>query len=134
MSDNGQAEAEPAMMTREAGLRLPETLEELRQEFGGDTAPAVGHGDPRVRLRALQAHVDPPARRGELDGVRDQVPEDLLQARRVAQDGAGERLQRRRQRQALALGGAPHDVHRHLEDRRQLDELEVERELAADDP
>src|SRR2546430_1733210 len=67
-------------------LRLPEPVEDVRQEGGLDPLTGVAHGDLDVRVDALEAELDAPVPRGELDGVREQVPEDLLETLRIAGD------------------------------------------------
>ncbi len=50
--------------------------------------PVSVHGDLNVPVRPAQAHIDTAARRRELDGVREQVPDDLPQPVRIAGEGA----------------------------------------------
>ena len=56
--------------------------------------PCPGPGSPRG-VGAAQAQLHAAAARRELDGVGEQVPDDLLQAVGVAGDGHGRRLQDR---------------------------------------
>ena len=56
-------------------------------------APVSRDDDLDVALDARQAHVDAAAARRELDRVREQVPDHLLQPVRVAGDRAGVRIE-----------------------------------------
>ena len=66
---------------------------------------AVGHleADPVHESRDPDLHVA--AVRGELDGVRQQVPDDLLETGRVAADRAGPRRQVQLEVDPLRVGG-----------------------------
>src|SRR5258708_13844435 len=84
-----QAEAESALRAPARRVALLESLEDSGQDLGRDADAGIAHLDgDRVRLRA-RGDVDPAALRSELDGVGDQVRDDLLQARRPAPRGAG---------------------------------------------
>src|SRR5207237_7571148 len=77
-------EAESALRAAARRVALLESLEDSGQDLGRDADAGIAHLDrDRVRLRA-HGDVDPAALRGELDGVGDQVRDDLLQAGRGA--------------------------------------------------
>ena len=65
---------------REAAVHLHERLEHHVEHLGRDAAPRVAHVEARDTLRRLAAHRDAPFVVGELDRVREQVAEYLLQA------------------------------------------------------
>ena len=81
----------------------------------------------------LQHHLHAAARRRELDGVREQVPHDLLQAAGIAGDRSGQ------PDRGCAPAGCPwrrrpaHRLDRRLDDRERVERLHVEPELARDD-
>ena len=122
---------------RDAGAacaRCPEEgREHLREVALGDADAAVGYLQPRGGVVGVDPELDPASRRRELERVRDQVVENLSQARAVAVDQrcrvlddvesdlslCGKRLGGRR---ALAC------------DRGQLELLQLEHELAGVDP
>ena len=66
-----------------------ESLEDVRQIERRNAHAGVAHRDDHFLLLAVvdQVDGDRSARRGELDGVVDQVVDDLLQAMGVAADG-----------------------------------------------
>ena len=79
--------------------------------------PRVRHVDLRMRIRALDVHRDPAARGRELDRVREQVPDDLLQAGGVAGHGP-ERLASMLELEldALRLRRGAHALERRVDD------------------
>src|SRR5256885_627188 len=83
--DDGQSEPEAAVRARRAAVALAEALEDQRKELAGDALAGVGHGDAHgVALELVGADGDRAARRRELDRVREQIPDHLLQALGVA--------------------------------------------------
>ena len=97
-----QPEAQAADRARRRGVRLPEAVEHVRQEFGLDPDAGVGDGDLDVRRSRAPARPRPGRPSGELDGVGEQVPDDLLQPVRVPGDGAGQRVEQLAQRMPFA--------------------------------
>ena len=79
MADDRQAEAHAAVATARTGVALAETLEHVRQEIRLDAGPRVGDRDFHLRARPPQAELDGAAFGRELDRIREQVPDDLLQ-------------------------------------------------------
>ncbi len=70
-------------MPRARAVALPETLEHIRQQFGGDALPRVRHGQLDESLHAEQRHRDPPAVRREFDRIRKQIRDDLRKTIRI---------------------------------------------------
>ena len=111
MPRDGQAEAEAAVPARGAGVLLAEPVEDVRQELGRDAdAGVLDDHQHRGRLTRRSDH-DLATRRGELDGIGQQVPHDLLQARSVAGNGPDRRLDGDRQPHSLGVGGHAHGLH-----------------------
>ena len=83
-----QAQSQPAELTRHRLIRLLEGVEDLGHRRRVDADAGVGDGDLQ-RPGGVVVGVDGDVsvrrgRGGELDGVLDQVPEDLLESSRVA--------------------------------------------------
>src|SRR5204863_9920406 len=89
-------EAGAAVPAGAGAVRLPEPLEDVREEIRADALAGVADGEPGAVVDALERDADPPTARRELHRVRDQVPDDLLQALRVS-------LPRDRERRARGL-------------------------------
>ena len=82
---NGEPQAETAILARDRAAALLEGIENTRQQIGLDPDPGIGnlHHDrcPASSFRVRAVIVA--ARGREFDRVFDQIPKDLLQARRV---------------------------------------------------
>ena len=68
------------------GVHLPEPLEQMRPKRRIDALSRVPDDDFGLRIEMTQFDVDPAAGRGELDGVGQEIPDNLLQPVRVAGD------------------------------------------------
>jgi hypothetical protein len=130
----GQAEAKAAVCACRRVVGLAEPLEHMGQELGDDAPSRVAHGNLDRLSDASRGDFHATTRRGELDGVREQVPDHLLQARGVAHDLAFDRLEDACDRDALRLGGGVHRLERHLDHHAQLDSLHPQAQLARQDP
>ena len=95
-------------------------------------AARVAHPQHRVVALLRQRDVDFVARVRELDGVREQVPGDLLQAARVAGDERDAARRVDSQRDPARVGGRLDRVHRRLERHREVDRQHLEPHRAAD--
>src|SRR5262245_22300917 len=83
---------------------------------------------------ALHPQLDPPAFGRELDGVREKVPHDLLQTRRVAENLFWYLAEIGDERDALRLGRRAHRVERGFKRRDQINQTRLDPQLARDDP
>ena len=84
MPRNRQTKAEPAMLAGRATVGLPEAIEDERQEFGVDADPGVCHLDRHHVPAGRAANLDATALGRELDRIRHDIAEDLLQAFGIA--------------------------------------------------
>src|SRR5262245_56396674 len=82
---------------------------------------------------ALHPQLDPPASGRELDRVREQVPHDLLQTRRVAENKFWRAAEISDKRDALRLGRRAHRVERGFKRRDQINQTRLDPQLARDD-
>ncbi len=96
--------------------------------------PRVADGHFDVRVDALQPDLDTAAAAGELDGVGQQVPQHLPQTIGVARDRPDAGIEDGLDADALGVGGRLHRRDRVVDDHRQLDRLDVQADLARDDP
>ena len=97
--------AEPAMPPRRGRLRLPEALEDVGQELRRDADPGVGDRQLDVRVDPLETDLHLAASIRELDGVREEIPQHLLQPLRIARHPAGLRIENGLEPDALRVGG-----------------------------
>src|SRR5439155_23569141 len=105
--DNRQSETETAMSAREALVRLPEPIEHIRQELGGNPYAAIDDCDFNRRVHVTQLDFDTSALRREFHGVRQQVPEHLQQALAIAVNRTQVVTRVDDDRQRLRVGGGP---------------------------
>ncbi|MNG90304.1 hypothetical protein D3C79_491940 [compost metagenome] len=84
-----QAQAGAAVLAGDAGAGLGERLEDPRLGFFGDADAGVAHFQAHTADNGRQAHIHA-AEAGELEGVGQQVADDLPYPRGVAKHAAGE--------------------------------------------
>jgi hypothetical protein len=115
----GNRQAEAAGLTRRGGVLLTEALEDVRQEGLADPVAVVLHLHLQFPVRAMDVDLDPAALRRELDGVVDQVPENLLQTAGIRNHLVGRLFHRGDQLHALGVGGRLQTLHGGLENCRE---------------
>src|SRR5262245_25671966 len=134
VSDDGQADAQAAILARGRAVGLAKPIEDVRQKSGIDAYAGVRERDLDLALDAPEARFDAPAFIRELDGVREQIPDDLLQTVGVAEDHAVRRLNHLVQNDPFRFGAGPDDIDGGMKDVFDRDRLSVELEAAGDDP
>src|SRR5207237_9888465 len=105
-----KAQPKPAMLPRRAAVGLPKTLEDVRQKIRADALAIVADLKMHVRNVFKGANANLPTRRRKLDGVREQIPDNLLQAMRVAGDQCGMIAQLGFTLTPFRLGSRTHDI------------------------
>src|SRR6266481_4663859 len=93
VSHDGEPEPEAAVSAADRCLALSEAVEDERKELVANALARVADRDPRHRVAALEPDVDAAARRRELDGVGEEVPDHLLQATGIGRHGTEGRIQ-----------------------------------------
>src|SRR3954453_11118702 len=79
-----ETQTEAALRARGAAVSLPEAIEHVREKRGIDPDAGIGDGDLYAFVLLIHGDVDSSAARGELHGVRREIPDDLLKATRGA--------------------------------------------------
>jgi hypothetical protein len=97
--DNRQTEPQSAVDAGGRSIGLPERFEDVWQEVGRHPLSGVADLDLDAVLDTFQLDMDGAAVGRELDGVRQQVGHDLLEARAVSLDESEPRI---------GLGGDAH--------------------------
>src|SRR3982751_6540941 len=72
------------MFARVGAVGLAEAVEDMRQKVCADSLPRVAHDDLGAASLSRQCDAHLAAFGGELDSIRQQVPDNLLQAVGVA--------------------------------------------------
>src|SRR5207237_5130930 len=111
----------------------PTPLEDLRQERRLDAGALVGHRDPCARLHALEADPDSPVRRAELDRIREEVPDDLLQPIGIREDRSRVWIEEGIHLDVLRIGQPLDGLDCRLDDGDRIDLPALDPELAGDD-
>jgi hypothetical protein len=128
-----QTQAQPAVGACDRALGLHKAIEHVRNVLGAQAEAGVGHRNLRGAAEGLETHHDPAASRCELDGVIQQVGDDLLQARRVPVHRTGRVAHQEVEPHALRLGRDLRHVDCTLHHAREVDGLKVEQQLAGHD-
>src|SRR6516225_2327375 len=79
LTGDRKAQAEASSLARHPGVRLPEALEHVRQELRRYPDAGVADRDFHMRVDALEPDLDLAAAIRELDRIRQQVPQHLLE-------------------------------------------------------
>ena len=128
--DDGQAEARALA----ALVRLLVRLEDAMDVPGGNSRPVVSHRQLEMHPGPGHTHAHGSARRRELDGVADQIQDDLRQSVFVGRDGEIFSRRRRLQKHPVLLGLGAEHVEGTGHDLVQLDGVPLEREHAGPEP
>ena len=115
VANDGKPESEAALAPGRTAVALLEAFEDVGQQGRADALPSVAHCDLDVGANPFQQDLHAPALRREFDGVREQVPHDLLEAVGVARDDPGLGVEHRPQLDDFGLGCRPHDLDRCLD-------------------
>ncbi len=119
-----QPETRSTVLPRRAPVGLRERLEDRLPAVPGDADPRVVHGDPDtdpgiVGGAQSELHL---SGLGELDGIADEIVEDLLQSARVAAHGLGERgRERQGQLDLFRIRRAREELHHLFQGRAQVE-------------
>lgn len=70
IADDRQSDSQSSVHSCRKTSCLPETFENMRQEFSTDSNAGVTYTDVRPSRRVFQPHLDCTALAGELDGIR----------------------------------------------------------------
>src|SRR5437588_7617325 len=86
MAHNRQAHAETFVLPGNRAVSLSKAIEDMRQELRADAFTVVTDGDFNLGIRAFHLNFHVAVNRSELNGIREQVPDDLLQTIGVSQN------------------------------------------------
>src|ERR1043165_9713516 len=133
MPDDREAESQPAKTSRRRTVSLTKAIEYARQKLRIDSLTRVLHGHTRVRSVLVDTHRDLSTMRRELHRIRQQVPDDLMQARRVGRYRTHSRFGVIIDIDALSVSRGLHDIDRRTRDRSYIQRPHFEIELAGND-
>src|SRR5215468_6138699 len=104
ITNDGQTEAQSAIPACRRAIRLPESIEDIRQELRINAHPSIADGNLDLAIDPAQRCLDPPSLVGELYCIPEQVPDHLLQAVGIAKDDATPLVDDEVQRNSLRFG------------------------------
>src|SRR5438128_9165899 len=99
---------------------LAEPVEDKSKELGFDAVAVIGHADFDMGVYALQHHLHPPTLLRELDRVRQEVPNNLLQPFEIARYRTGTRIQNGLDPNTPRFGGERQRFYGCIDDRGRL--------------
>lgn len=127
------AEAKPAVLARRRPVRLPERIENMREEASVDSLTGVDDLDAEAGV-PCEANGGRALSSGELDRIRNQVPHDLLQPVGIARRrDRGTNLNLGRQRNVFRSGSGTHALYCRVDNLREIHRLNLDAQLSRDD-
>src|SRR6476646_10460913 len=106
----------------------------MRKKVGGDAFSGVAYRDFHMRIDLGESHLNASVSGSELDGVRKEVPEDLLKAVSITPHKIWLRIQHGLQFHAFGLGCRADRVEGVVDEFTDFDRRHVESQLAGNDP
>src|SRR5262245_29997560 len=125
-----QPQTEAASGPSRAALELAEAVEDIREKRRFDPLTGVDHGDHDMRAMAFETDRDLSSSGREFDGVRQKVPDDLLQTVGVPRHEPRRRIDIGNEFDILGVSRRASDVYRGLDDRGQRDQARIEAQFA----
>ena len=108
------------MLSRKGAVGLSESVKNIRQEFLLDAFAAVGHRDAGVGPIARKSNFDTPSAWRELYGVRQKIPDNLLQSSRVTGNCFPNRIDYNADLDLFRVCGRSYGFNRGIDDRSEL--------------
>src|SRR6266851_3857595 len=133
IAHDSETQPEAAIGALGAGIGLPKPFENVRKKLRKNALASVPYNNLEVRINPLHEHLDLAATGRELDRIRKQIPDDLLQPFLVAGDKPGARVGDNAELDIPGVSRGPHGVHGVFDDRRQLDSLDVKAQFSGSD-
>jgi hypothetical protein len=130
---NRETQTETAMAASHPGVYLTKALEDMRKKLGRNADSGILNGDFDLRLHSAQPHTYPALVIRELDGIRQEVPQDLSKPLGVAPHWRHVRIDDHLGVNAFGVGSGPNDFDGVLNQRGKVHGLEVQTEFARND-
>ena len=133
MPNDGEAETQPSMAARRGRIRLTEPIEHEGQHVGSNADAGIGDLNFGGTIRASQSDGNQTIGARELERVRKNVPENLLQPVRVRPDGGDFRIEMRLEPDSFCLRRRTQALDCRSENLADVERLHRDRHLAGDD-
>lgn len=128
MSHDGEAESEAAMLSSRRTISLTKTFEYVRKEGGRNARTAVCDIDAHMLPEVGEIDANVAALWCELDGIREQIPQDLLESRGIPARHHRFGGQSQADGDPLGLRCGPYGVDARADDRREIDRPHVKKQ------
>src|SRR5262245_50490031 len=86
ISDDGQSQTEAADLASCSCIGLTESVENIRQELRINTDTGVSNDEQQLRIILFESQFDLAVLWCELDGIGEEIPQNLLQTVGIASD------------------------------------------------
>ena len=133
VTHDGETKPDAGVLTCRPTVGLPETLEDVRQEIWRNSDTGIADDDLDVRIDPFESHLDDAVLWREFDGIRHEVPDDLLQSIGITRNRRGGRIKNGVNTNVLGLRSRKDGLDRVGDDAREIDRLNVQTNLAGDD-
>src|SRR5262249_31694139 len=130
---DGEPHTQTAESSRTRRIGLSKTLEDVREKIRINPLTRIGDLHEDMAVRSFEADTNLSSCRGELHGIRQQIPNDLVKAMPVNPDGTKVLFQIPSHLQAFGCGRRKDGVDRLFDDRSGIQKLEVHRQLSRND-
>src|ERR1043165_1409278 len=128
-----EPEPQPALFSRDRSFSLTKTIENVWQEIRRDAVASIADSQTRSRLDTSKIDTHAAATLCEFDRVRQQIPDHLSQTIRIALHQTLFRHEMRLQLDAFHVGSRAQCVERSVDDRREIEWMQIEPQVAGDD-
>ena len=132
MTDDREPEPQPGTHLRIV-ISLAKPIEDEWQKFRRNAHAVVGYADFHIVLFVSNGDFYTPAGRGEFNGIRQQIPNDLLQPVWISIDEFSDLCKTRYDADILRLRQTPHRLDGSLNHRSDLNGLHFQMQLSRDD-
>ena len=134
LPNDGQPETESGMAPGHRAVSLAETIEHVRQEHRIDALAGIDNLDLQIVFRGYDEEIDATALGRELDRVREQIPDHLLEPANVSVHGPhGREIGGQRQLHVPGRSQRPDGLQRRLRHGDKIDREQRHAERARND-
>src|SRR5437868_1184415 len=124
LADDCQPQSQPAVTARIQDIGLRKRAEHVRQEMRFYSLAGIRDNDVRFVSISLQLDADLSAFRSEFDGVRQQIPDNLLHSQRLTLNHHGMLWHSNSQADFRRFGSLPHRFQSGFDNHSQVDGFE----------
>src|SRR6185369_59378 len=133
MPGDGETKPQPAMVPGGCAVSLPEPIEHVWQKLFPYAVPGIGNTDFNCSTKLQDLNANTPATVRKLHGIRQQIPNHLLQPILIAGNHRRRRIEISFDLDTLGIRRRSHHIDGIIDYRHDFDRMKVERKVAGDD-